>query len=432
MKKIVKIGQAASIQHSSLIAFISIGILIVTLSSFAQWASIPLGGTLIWWAIEIAILIGFLKIKTKYHNVTKQESLFVITLFVLWNIGCIVRGFLIADNYWEFKNLINTSLVLLLPLSIYSFVNVEITNNIARIWVKFALPFFIIFLPFMTAGDAYGRYLAPLCFFLLFFSFLNTKWKIVIVLFSAFVILGAMNARSSVIKFSIAFLLGLTFYFRTFLSVNFFRIVRFFLLFCPFVFFFLGATGKFNVFKMDEYLTADLTTTVSNNGQAEVEDLRADTRSGLYEEVLASARKHNYVLAGRTPARGNDSELFGEFLEKDLKTGKRERFTNEVSILNIFTWTGVIGVFLYFFIFYKATYLAINKSNSLIMRIIGTFVAFRWTYAWIEDFSDFDLTYIYLWIMIGICFSKSFRKLTDKEFKDWTLKIFSSKRVIQN
>jgi hypothetical protein len=135
------------------------------------------------------------------------------------------------------------------------------------------------------------------------------------------------------------------------------------------------------------------------------------------------------VLFGRTPARGNDSNLFGLHQLRELKTGKKERYANEVSILNIFTWTGLIGVILYFFVFLKASYLAVVKSNSFFMKLLGLFVAFRWVYAFIEDFSNFNLYYIFLWIMIGMCFSKEFREMNDEEIKYWVEGLFKKKPV---
>lgn len=51
------------------------------------------------------------------------------------------------------------------------------------------------------------------------------------------------------------------------------------------------------------------------------------------------------------------------------------------------------------------------------------YVAFRWTFAWIEDFSKFDLNYLFLWIMVGICFSPLYRNMTDEDFKLWVKSI---------
>src|SRR5690606_7798473 len=100
--------------------------------------------------------------------------------------------------------------------------------------------------------------------------------------------------------FSSAFVFGLLFYFRHVVSSRLLNLGRWTLLLIPVLFFTLGVTGKFNIFNMDEYIDKDITTTVVKEGEVQEENLTADTRTFLYEEVLNSAFKYNYVWLGRT------------------------------------------------------------------------------------------------------------------------------------
>jgi len=193
----------------------------------------------------------------------------------------------------------------------------------------------------------------------------------------------------------------------------------------PLLFLLLGLSGNFNIFELNEYFGEQNVKNISNSGEKTEENLTADTRTFLYIEVIESAIKHNYIIFGRTPARGNDSPSFGEYNKDKLKTGKLERFANEVSILNVFTWLGIVGVFLYFIIFFKASYYAINESNNIFIKIIGIYISFRWLYGFVEDFSNFDLSNIFLWIMVGMSFSKNFRHMSDKQFKVWVRSMFN-------
>ena len=111
--------------------------------------------------------------------------------------------------------------------------------------------------------------------------------------------------------------------------------------------------------------------------------------------------------------------LGGDFLE-----GERPRC--EISILNVFTYMGIIGVLLYMSIFIYSSYLAVFRSKNRFLPIIGLFIAFRWLYGWIEDFSLFNSNYMLLWIMIGICISPIFRNMNNYEFKDWLNSLLSS------
>ncbi|WP_077919131.1 hypothetical protein [Spirosoma sp. 209] len=317
-------------------------------------------------------------------------------------------------------------MVLLLPLSINISTNPFIIQKIISNWMKYALPAFFIFI-FFIKGEAIGRYLIPISFLLLFFPILKIKYKIIILIFSLFVFLGDLSARSNIIKFSIPLLLSTIYFARFIVNTKLLEFLRVTLLATPLILFGLGVTNVFNIFKMEEYISGSYTTLKRSNGELKEENLIADTRSLIYTEVLSSAIKNNYIWIGRTPARGNDSDAYGAHAFEELKTGKMERFSNEVSILNILTWTGLVGVILYFFVFYKASYLAINRSNNIFLPIMGLYIAFRWAYAWVEDFSQFDLSYFFLWIMIGMCFSQSFREMTDRDIRYWVLGIFNKR-----
>lgn len=76
--------------------------------------------------------------------------------------------------------------------------------------------------------------------------------------------------------------------------------------------------------------------------------------------MLNSAVENHYTIQGRSLARGYDSVIFGDDVDK-VSGGllKGERPSSETCILNVFTHMGVIGVFLYMLIFFKSTFLAI-------------------------------------------------------------------------
>ena len=110
---------------------------------------------------------------------------------------------------------------------------------------------------------------------------------------------------------------------------------------------------------------------------------------------------------------------------------RNERNANEVSILNYFTWLGTVGVLLIFILFYQASYLAVNQSNNIFSKIIGLFIAFRWSYGWVEDINNFYIQYLFLWLFIGFCYSESFRQMTNSEMKHWVRGIFEKQRRIK-
>ena len=419
------IKNISTLRIKNSILILSFLILLISFSSSNQWSTLPIGNDLFWWIVEFVFIYILIYLKQFYNSPSIEKRLFYVNIYISWNIICIFRGAFVAENYWEWKFLIATSCLLLLPLIVYLPSSLKSVQISIRTWFIYGLFLFIFFTPFLW-GDAVGKFLMPISFLLLFYPLLNTKWKIFVFIFTLYAIFFDVTARSNVIKFVVPLILGCLFYFKNYLSFKILNIIRLILLFVPFIFLLLGVTGIFNVFKLDEYFGEQTVKTKSISGEKGEENLLADSRTFLYIEVIESAIKNNYIIFGRTPARGNDSNSFGDYNKEKLKTGKQERFSNEVSILNIFTWLGIIGVVLYFNIFFKASFFAINESNNFFIKIVGLYISFRWAFGFVEDFSNFDLSNIFLWLMIGMCFSKTFRQMSNSQMKNWVLGIFDN------
>jgi hypothetical protein len=410
--------------NTSVLAFL---ILLISFKSSNQWSTMPIGNELFWWVVQLIFIFILFKIKKRSSTKLLESILLPIKLYLIWNIVCILRGVFLAENYWEWKMLISNAYFLMLPIIAYLANNLISAQNVIKTWFNYGLLLFVLFIPFLER-DGVGQFLMPISFLLVFLSILSKKWKIICLLITVFIVTFDVSARSNVIKFIVPFLIGLLYYFRSNFFLRFFNYLRIILLLVPILFLFLASFGIFNVFKMDEYLGEQKAAIKSKNGEIIEETLTADTRTFLYQEVINSAINNQYVLFGRTPARGNDSFSFGDYNRNFLKTGKRERFSNEVSILNVFTWLGAIGLVLYFIIFIKASYLALNHSNNIFIKLVGLNISFRWAYGFVEDFSHFDLSTIFLWIMIGMCFSPAFRNMTDQQMKEWVHGVFKSNR----
>jgi hypothetical protein len=406
-------------------------IVFITIISVNELSNFPIGNTFSSWCVYFITILFFLNGIKYYYSAINNENFLLIKIYLGWLVIVIVRGIFEAQNYWDFKSLINNSLALMLVLSVYVFTNPAFVQFIFSKWLKFALPLFIVFMFFITK-DSYGFYLVPISFFMLFNSHLDKKWRIVILCISLIVVFVALDARSNVIKFTVPFLLSFLIYFKRYLKLKIFKILLISGFSLPFVFLALGITNIFNVFQMDKYIKGTYTKKVVISGRVEDANLKADTRTFLYKEVVTSAIKNNYVLIGRSPARGNESEAFGLHAAEELKTGRYERYSNEVSVLNIFTWTGLIGLILYLLVFLKAAYLAIAKSNSNFLRILGLYLTFRWIYSWVEDPNTFNINNILLWMVIAMCYSVQFRNMSDSDFKNWMNSIFKGKPYLNS
>jgi len=339
----------------------------------------------------------------------------LLQILLLWYVFSIIRGVFIADDYWTAKVLVQNTFGLLLPVVAYSLTNLKVLQSLFRVYLLYTLPLFLFFM-LIIPPDSHGRYLILISILFLFFPVLSKRIKWVVGVFAFIALTADLSARGKTLTFAIPVLLVVGYYYRHFIPTFLWERIRKILMIAPIVLFTLATTGVFNVFKMEEYIQGDFTAQSTKDGELTEENLLADSRTFLYEEVLLSALVNNYWLIGRSPARGNDTVRWKSQTEI---SGKNERFGNEAGILNIFTWTGIIGVILYLLVFYRATYLAVNKSNNIFSKMIGVFLAFRWLWSWVSEFSALDLSYLSIWVLVAFSFSENFRSMTNNEVRYW-------------
>lgn len=386
-----------------------------------------LNNTTLWWIISFGILVVFLLAKYYFFDKRNDDNMLIVWMYLLWNLICIIRGMFIAEIYWDWKGLIGNAMALMLPIVIFSATNKMIVQSLLSFFIKYAFPLFLVLLLTLRT-DAFGFYLIPFSFLLLFFPAFTKTQKVILLLVTAIVIFSDLNARSNVIKFGIPLFILSLYYFREKISQKVMGTLCITPFVIPLVLFTLGVTGVFNVFNLQDYLKGDYSVMGADENGNRVElNVIQDTRTFLYEEVIQSAIHNNYWLLGRTPARGNDSSTFG-LLAEEL-TGRSERMSNEIGLANVFTWTGIVGVLLYMLLFFRASFLAVHKSRNIYVKMVGVYVAFRWLYSWIEDVNDFSLNYFMLMLMIGLCFSESFRNMSNKEVVIWARGMFDVRYV---
>lgn len=388
--------------------FIYYGTLLIGISSIIQWCTLPLSNTFIWWLISGIYIIACYKQKIRINII--PINLFIAYLFI----SAIYGAFYMATNYWDWKLLASNLLFTSLLLCTYYFSNPIQLSRTLQVWYKYGWIIFIFLIPFL-ASDAFGRYLIPYSFLAMFITIIKKKYYIILIGI-AFLITyyWGYEDRSSTIKFVVSLCLGLSLIIWNIwknISDKIFKILHCILILFPIVFSILGISGIFNILNIKEELNIEDTDKRTEYGGL------TDTRTGLYVEEITSAIDHNYVLYGRSIARGYDSIMFGDAIDKAMGIKRGERPQCEVCILNIFNYMGIIGVLLYFLIFLSASYKAIYQSNNQYVKIIGLYVAFRWVYSFIHDGIEFNLNFLFIIISLSICYSPYFRKMSEKEFK---------------
>jgi hypothetical protein len=374
----------------------------------------------------IYFLINFYKKKiiNKYSFKIKT----ILNCYLILGIIAIVRGVFTAANYWEWREIITyTGPVLLLPIIAFIGQNITFVQLIFRNYIRYSLVFSIVVYFFAINSinsDGFARFLSPIYFIIIFFPFVPKKWKTYILFFAFLSFTSDFTARSNFVRIILALSIMCLYYIKKIVPNITYKLLHFLFFSLPILFFFLAVFNIFNIFKIEDYVKGNFNVESTVSREKLDSDLKADTRTFLYVDVINSISKRKTWLMGEGANGGYETDSFDSL-------GTRGRMGCEVGILNVLLFLGVFGVLIYSLIFFYASFLAVYYSNSYLLKIIGIFVAFRWTYSWVEEFSDFDMNFFFLWMMIGFCFSKSARKMNDIEIKYWVLGIFERKKSLR-
>jgi hypothetical protein len=369
--------------------------------------------------------IVIIKLRQRILITSNTAPTLWIKLYFLLNLIAILRGFFEAENYWDWKEfLLNSLYVMLLPTICFIGLNYKIVQKIFSSYI-YILPIgIIVFIlsRFSNNTDGFGRYMSPCYFLILFLPYCKRKIQIGIWLLAIFSFLSDLEARSNLIRIGIAIAVVLASYFHSYVSKKIFLILYTFLFAIPIILFSLGVFQVFNVFQMNNYTSNSL---VINGKNGENADLMADTRTFIYREQLGSLLKRHSIVWGESASAGYESISFQE----STLTSKG-RPASEVGILNVLMYTGIVGVILFTLVFYFAGYYSILYAKNHLSISLGFFIAFRWIYSWVEEFTNYDMNYFFLWLVIGLCFSKSFAQLNNFQIKNWVQNIFSTSSMI--
>ncbi|GHV02302.1 hypothetical protein FACS1894159_11060 [Bacteroidia bacterium] len=349
----------------------------------------------------------------------------LVVLLVLYNMLTILRGYYIADGYWEWRNMmIVTTLALLAPLNIFLGGNPGFVKTALRGFVRIVLPLAVVVALPMTISDKedqlFARCVTPIYFLVLFLPFfLRRKHQALVLAIALASIFLAILFRSNMARIAAAFAIAALFWFYRHPPKAMLEVLRNILFFLPIVFFVLGATGVFNVLRMNDYISWSSKTQDADFNNK----LKADNRTFLYAEVLSSVIKHDKALFGES-ARGKYETI--AFKYAYFKDGA-DRFSSETGILNLFLYGGIFAVLLNGLIFYFASWYAVCRSRNNLARALGLFITFRWLWMFIEEFTIYDMSYVFLWLMVGLCLSREFREMSDARVKAWINNIFYRK-----
>ena len=359
-----------------------------------------------------------------HHRLSFMSTTLVLLLMLVG----MFRGIFAVDGYWGYKGWMNCVLSALSFVLIFPLGNPTIAAKILQYWNRYIIPVFVLFGLWAMNKDAYPFQIPFIYYFyILFFPIVisnpKARWLIII---GTVCTLVALENRSAIIKTLLAITLCATLYLPHFLQKVSHIFIHFLLYLIPIVLLVLGLTGTFNIFQDlsdEEQTEITRSNDVDEEEQNEpAQDLTADTRTFLYIEVIASAIEGDYVLFGNSIGRGNKSTLIWTDIE-DLES---ERLMNEAHMLNIFTWTGILGIILYTIMYLQSSCLGLFYSKNRFVPLIACAVAFHWAMMWLEECPSFNPMDYALFLLLGVCFSPRFRRMSDMEFRLWFRSCFAA------
>lgn len=379
-------------------------VLILSVSSIVNTLPFVIAPFAFWWAFKVLMIWVMLRLWNKSYHPT-----LILMWMVLVLISC-MYGISFCRDYWDWKSFINNILNYSICITALTVCVPEILQDALQFLYKHFWKLFIALALFLSS-DGISKIFIPFSFLALFYPLLDPKYRKLVWLALGISLVFGLDGRSVLLRFLFCMAIGL---FSLHLDIEKYARKWYWLFFIlPYVFFLLAVTDTFNIFRIGDGIYVE-----EEQGRINT----SDTRTILYEEVITTSLDRGTVLLGNTPARGYYSEWMIQMSDEtdvvgDIHYG--ERGNAEASVLNVFMHFGIIGMIIYFLLFWRASYLGIFRSNNKYMPIIGLCVAFRYSMGWIEDFTNFDLNMFYIWGMIGMCYSPYFREMTDEDFEEW-------------
>lgn len=361
--------------------------------------------------VSIACLV-ILMVKTSWKTEIPRSALLFFNLLLLCHLVAFVRGMFTAKGYFDWKNILTDSsggLSLFILLALVAGVNFLAGKRLTKLLINLLLFSFVLIPIFMNVSDeSYARIVVSVMFLIFFIPYYRSKQRLIILAVAVFSSYIALTLRTNIVHIAISIIILGIYYFKTMIPSRALLVVQVALFILPIPFLIQGINGN-SIFAKNE------DTEVMVAGKEGEENLTADTRTGLYEEVLSDLYDSGDIWLGR----GSNGKYKTEYDWGLLEELGNERPNVEVGFLKILIQTGVLGLLLYLVLLIIAVYYGNIRSNNSFTKMLATFLATHWAMLFVENSNDYGIYYYLTWLVTGICLSKDFRSLTDQQIKDW-------------
>lgn len=404
----------------------NLGFTSVSLLAFYAIQPILFPGPTIRVAIQffISILIAWLIIReVRRLRSANLDCRKIVKYFFYYGVFVVVHSVFVAKAYDQWRYLATVFLpTLLLPAFCLIGASPVYVRAALQAMKVIALPLVIIFL-IKGSADKLSNidflfYAGFIPFLLIMLSPMKMRWWLFPFLVGVLSIQFDIENRSNILLMSMSFFLFFIclFWFRGVRKIfnsgwlqgammSGFRMARMIFLLGPLILALLGFFGVFNIF---QYLAGENAITITTSSGR---SYSADSRTSIYLDAINNLNANNDWLLGSSA-----TVIYETGLADALEGYESGRLGgSESGFIGLLTFGGLCYVALFFALCLKSSFLAIFKSNNFISKIFGVYVAFYWTFIFIESPLQFNFRWVGLFLIMGMCLGREFRSYTDSQ-----------------
>lgn len=358
--------------------------------------------------IFLSSTIGLLR-----NNLDNLYLKLVFTIYLLWIVGVIVRGFIFEKSF-ILSTILNpfdgiflylAPLIILFPRTPNFLKSVFSTISVLNVsYIIFCLVFIkTIINPDLSDKSAQAaiEYSSkalsiPAGFLLITYSYHSDRRKTIAIIGLILTLLLAIIRARRGLVFMAVFPLVMALYFyltsaQKQFNLLFVRLIIV-LFFSVFLYFYINSFQNENYGIFGSLL------------------LRAgeDTRSEVVLYFIQDMTPKDWIIG-----KGMNGQYFCP------TDGGLYRYGIETDYLNIILKGGIISLGLMLLILLPAVYKGLFKSNNILTKAAGVWILFYLLCLYPSPNTKFTLNYLLVWISVGMCYSKNVRNLSDDFLKDY-------------
>ena len=364
----------------------------------------------------IGLILVFASTINLLHFKIENEYLRIVYfLYWLWVFILIIRGLDSLTNYesirYFFLNpgygglLYFVPVILLFPKNPVFYK--KVFDAIVVLGISYII-FDILFIKYLLSSDRQSivsqgvvedlsRLSMPIGFILLTYSYHSNKRKllsIIVILLTLF--FAIIRARRGLIAVSLGIILS------SYIFFLFNSKIKLLIIYLSLLVISLGALYVSGIFKINNNRLFGF---VAERGDE-------DTRASVVQYFYADMKTKDWIIG-----KGINGEYFCPYIEEDAVTNYRSVI--ETGYLQITLKGGLINLGLILLIAIPAGILGIFYSKNILSKAAGIWIIISLLSLYPFVVVAFNLSYILVWVSIGICYSKKIRNLQEDTVKEY-------------